>query len=632
MAHAAGLTGPRRARPFVVALGVTASLMALSLVVALVWRSRLQGAGREQFELDATQVEQVVVQRLQSAIDLVRDTRGSVTTEPVDAETFERMVAETLPVQLPSLVTVSMVEAVGRDDLAAFQAEHRDAGLTGFRVRSAEPGDADLAVATFEASTRAAPILSGYDLRSTPALNRALREREASTVRMTSLLTPLPRAVLRVHPDLGGSAFALVTPAGRGTWIVAVLSGSELARQAVTVADELDVVLSVGEDALGASAATSDGVAVDLAGAPAEARTSWEFPIVGGPLQVTIADLDGLAGGGWREPGMLLGAGLALSVLVGSLILVLARGRAGALAIASEAQEAQARSEQHFRAVVQHLSDLVLVVDEDFRVMFVTPSVSQLLGRDPTAVGARSLLELVHPDDQALLSSLTRRLGVSDVALVRFRHSDSEYRSFEVNVANRLDDPAIGGLVLTGHDVTGRIQLEDRLSHDATHDALTGLPNRALIRDRLEHALARAERTEGRVAVVFGDLDDFKVVNDEHGHLVGDQLLATVARRLRGAARAMDTVGRWAGDEFVVVCEELIDEPAALHVAHRLHHEAARPVTVEDGRQLDVQMSLGVALAEPGEGAEAVIDRADQAMYVAKADHRIVLAARETAA
>src|SRR4029453_9214487 len=99
MAHAAGVTGPRRARPFVVALGVTASLMALSLVVALVWRSRLQGAGREQFELDATQVEQVVVQRLQSAIDLVRDTRGPVTTEPVDAETFERMVAEHLPVQ-----------------------------------------------------------------------------------------------------------------------------------------------------------------------------------------------------------------------------------------------------------------------------------------------------------------------------------------------------------------------------------------------------------------------------------------------------------------------------------------------------------------------------------------------------
>jgi diguanylate cyclase (GGDEF)-like protein/PAS domain S-box-containing protein len=605
--------------------------MALSIVVALTWRSRLQGEGRDQFDVDSTQVEQMVVQRLQSAVGLVVETRASVEDDDsLTAESFELNVARALPDRLPSLVTVSLIETADEDALPAFEAAHILAGLPDFEVHSVEPGGADPAVATFEASTRGAPILSGYDLRGTPALNRALRSRGASAVRLTPRLSTLPRAVLRVHPDLGDSAFALVMPAGSGSWIVAVMSGDELALQGTTVDGELDVALSIDGEALGASTATADGVALDLEAVPSDARTTWEFPIAGGPLVVTVADLDGLAGGGWREPGLLLGAGIALSVLVGSLILVLARGRAGALLVASEAQEARARSEQNFRAVVQHLSDLVVVIDVDFEVGFVTPSVSRLLGRDAASVVRHSLMDHVHPDDQRLLESLTARPGVSDSGLIRFRHSDGAYRTFDVVVANRLEDPNIGELILTGHDVTDRVQLEDRLAHDATHDVLTGLPNRALIRDRLEHAMARAERTDTRVAVVFGDLDAFKEVNDLHGHLIGDRLLVAVARRLRNAARAMDTVGRWAGDEFVVVCEELDSEAAALMVAQRLHHEAARPLPTDEV-ELDVRMSLGVALAEPGESADSVIDRADQAMYLAKADHRIVFADKPAA-
>jgi diguanylate cyclase (GGDEF)-like protein/PAS domain S-box-containing protein len=317
---------------------------------------------------------------------------------------------------------------------------------------------------------------------------------------------------------------------------------------------------------------------------------------------------------------------MALSVLFGSLILVLARGRAGALAVATEAQLARDRSEQNFRAVVQHLSDLVFVTDGDLAITYVTPSVSALLGRDGAALLGRTVEELVHPADRSLLASLASRRGTSETGLIRFAHSDGSDRSFEVVVANRLEDPAIGGLVLTAHDVTDRVKLEHRLSHDATHDALTALPNRALIRDRLEHALNRAERTGSRVAVVFGDLDDFKAVNDIHGHLVGDQLLAEVARRLRGAARAMDTVGRWAGDEFVVICEELEDERGARLVAERLLGEVVRPVHT-GSTSVDVAMSLGVALAVPGEPADSVIDRADQAMYGAKTSAQITFAA-----
>ena len=281
----------------------------------------------------------------------------------------------------------------------------------------------------------------------------------------------------------------------RGSW--PCCPATSWPRQAADVDDELDVALAVGGSPVGASTARADGRAVDLDAVPSDARTVR--PIGDGPLEVTVADLDGLTGGGWREPGLLLGAGMALSILVGALVLVLARGRAGALRVASEAQLARDRTEENFRAVVQHLSDLVIVTDASTMISFVTPSVTRLLGREATSLPGGFLGDLVHPDDRSLLAALTSRTGVSEKGLIRFRHSDGSHRSFEVVVANRLDDPAIGGLVLTAHDVTDRVKLEDRLAHEATHDDLTGLPNRALIHDRLEHALVRASRTGGRV-------------------------------------------------------------------------------------------------------------------------------------
>ena len=628
MTRVAGVASPRQgARPFTVAVAVTVVLMALSVVAALGWRSQLQCDGREQFDLDATAAQQVVAQRLQSTVNVLQATRSTVDGDPssVTADAFDQTVAAALSAELPSLASVALVERVAEEDIDQLQADRVAAGLSDFEVLSVDEGGAPPAIATFEASTRAAPILSGYDLRAVPALAEVLTPGSNANHHISPRLEALPEDVLELHPDLGQSAFAMVIPAGPGSWVLALLSGDELAEQAAAVDDELDVALAVGDSPVGAST-VRDGRAVDLDAVPSDARTVRPFDIDGGPLLVTVADIDGLAGGGWREPGLLLGAGLALSILVGALVLVLAQGRAGALRVASEAQLARDRSEENFRAVVQHLSDLVLVTDASTMISFVTPSVARLLGREASSLPGGFLGDLVHPDDRALLAALTSRSGVSEKGLIRFRHSDGSDRSFEVVVANRLEDPAIGGLVLTAHDVTDRVKLEDRLAHEATHDDLTGLPNRALIHDRLEHALLRADRTGGRVAVVFGDLDSFKPINDKYGHLIGDRLLQGVARRMRGAARAMDTVGRYGGDEFVVVCEELEDEAGARLAAERLHQEVARPLDV-DLTMLDVAMSLGVALAAPGESAESVMHRADQAMYRAKAEQRITFAA-----
>ena len=365
MTRVAGVASPRQgARPFTVAVAVTVVLMALSVVAALGWRSQLQGDGREQFDLDATAAQQVVAQRLQSTVNVLQATRSTVDGDPssVTADAFDQTVAAALSAELPSLASVALVERVAEEDIDQLQADRVAAGLSDFEVLSVDEGGAPPAIATFEASTRAAPILSGYDLRAVPALAEVLTPGSNANHHISPRLEALPEDVLELHPDLGQSAFAMVIPAGPGSWVLALLSGDELAEQAAAVDDELDVALAVGDSPVGAST-VRDGRAVDLDAVPSDARTVRPFDIDGGPLLVTVADIDGLAGGGWREPGLLLGAGLALSILVGALVLVLAQGRAGALRVASEAQLARDRSEENFRAVVQHLSDLVLVTD-----------------------------------------------------------------------------------------------------------------------------------------------------------------------------------------------------------------------------------------------------------------------------
>jgi diguanylate cyclase (GGDEF)-like protein len=157
------------------------------------------------------------------------------------------------------------------------------------------------------------------------------------------------------------------------------------------------------------------------------------------------------------------------------------------------------------------------------------------------------------------------------------------------------------------------------LAHQASHDSLTGLPNRTLFLDRLEHALARARRSHAELAVVFLDLDDFKLVNDTQGHEAGDRLLLTLAPRLSAALRPADTIARFGGDEFVVLCEDLADEDDALHIARRMANACSRPVTIA-GHEYAVTVSAGVAMARPGQGATAsdLLRDADAAMYRAK--------------
>ena len=281
-------------------------------------------------------------------------------------------------------------------------------------------------------------------------------------------------------------------------------------------------------------------------------------------------------------------------------------------------QQSRAEGEQRLAALVRNATDVVVICDLDGRVRFGTPSLLSVLAVDPEAVIDASLADMVEPDDVETLHRVlsTVRDGEDRPLRLRMRHRDGRLLHVEGTVTNLLADPAVGGMVVTFRDVTQRVELEAQLSHQAFHDPLTGLANRQLFSDRLEHALS-SRSSDRALVVLFCDLDEFKNVNDSLGHGVGDRVLEEVGRRAVGAARIGDTVARLGGDEFAVLLEDT-DQREGEEIAERLLEAISRPIDL-DGTLLNPRVSIGLAGARPGERSGAdVLRNADVAMYLAK--------------
>jgi diguanylate cyclase (GGDEF)-like protein/PAS domain S-box-containing protein len=317
-------------------------------------------------------------------------------------------------------------------------------------------------------------------------------------------------------------------------------------------------------------------------------------------------------------------SGLALGAIVVSLCLVARLFVAQRQHAAIVAERATLASEARFRSLVQHSSDLIFVVDERGVVGFASSSSSRLLGRAPETLVGATLASLAHAEDAARVDGFVAMAanlpGVSPPAEWRLRRPDGESVEVEAIATNLLHDATVRGIVVNARDVGERKALLEQLAHQAFHDPLTGLANRALFRDRVMHAISIARRQGRTVTVLYLDLDDFKQINDSLGHAEGDRLLALVASRLRACARSTDTVARLGGDEFAILVEDVDAAASAERLAERIREQMQFPFTLASG-EVGITASIGSASTLTG-SMDEVMRHADAAMYAAKRSGR----------
>ena len=285
-------------------------------------------------------------------------------------------------------------------------------------------------------------------------------------------------------------------------------------------------------------------------------------------------------------------------------------------------------AERRFRALVRHSNECVMVLDEHLRVLQASDAVERIFGVSAEVAAAAPIgTGMDEVNHRALMRAYEAVLAHPETLQrveVRAPNAAGELRWIEAVLSNQLADPAVRGVVVNFWDVSERRELEDRLRSLAMHDPLTGLPNRSLLFERLERAVEglRGHGTRHSVGLLFIDLDHFKTVNDTLGHALGDRILTEVADRLAAVVRPGDTVARFGGDEFVVLCERLDDPGDAVVIAHRIDQALRRPLRVDE-REFELGVSIGISYADP-EAVDplAVLQDADAAMYRAKSEGR----------
>ena len=287
------------------------------------------------------------------------------------------------------------------------------------------------------------------------------------------------------------------------------------------------------------------------------------------------------------------------------------------------AEQALRDSEARFRAMAEHSADWIWSIDTAGRFTYSNLQGVTILGYSVDAFLAMDPVSLVHPDDlplhrETLLSALSAEDGWRNVVL-RWRHQNGTYRTFESSASALFSEAGqLIGFQGVDRDITERRQAEARIEFLASHDVLTGLPNRVLLRDRFKHAVATADRSRSSVAMLFLDLDKFKVVNDTLGHAAGDRLLLEVVSRLSRCVRESDTISRHGGDEFILLLNGLPDHDAAERIASKTLAQLADPVEI-DGHLLNASCSIGIAFyPEDGQDFDSLLQKADMAMYNAK--------------
>ena len=297
--------------------------------------------------------------------------------------------------------------------------------------------------------------------------------------------------------------------------------------------------------------------------------------------------------------------------------------------------------EQLFQLITENAADMIAVIDRNGQRLYNSPAYQKILGYGPEELATTSSMDQIHPDDRERVreaSAKANSTGRGERLEYRIRHKDGSWRFLE-STASAIQSPEgeTSGLVVVNRDITQRKRAEERLAHQSLHDTLTDLPNRALFLDRLQRIVTVSRRhSDFKFAVLFIDIDEFKVFNDSLGHAAGDSLLMQVAGRLTAGLRGSDTISRPSlgddaelfegqstlarpgGDEFTVLIEELHDPSDAIRVAERIQKRLAMPFD-SNGQEIVISVSIGIAFSNHG-GMEAqdILRDAEIAMYRAK--------------
>lgn len=285
------------------------------------------------------------------------------------------------------------------------------------------------------------------------------------------------------------------------------------------------------------------------------------------------------------------------------------------------AEEALRESEERYRALTENTYDLISEISIDGRYLYLSPNYKDVLGYDTGELLGKKVVDFIHPEDRpAVATGFGRVFEYFTLGQVvyRYMHKNGELRWFESTGKTYQTVTGEIRVVLVSRDITERQRYEETIRHQAFHDALTGLPNRLLFKDRLTLAMAHAKRNGQMLSVLFLDLDRFKLINDTLGHAVGDQLLQSVAKRLTDCVREDDTVARLGGDEFTLLLPEITQAENAAKVAHKILEAIRQPLNI-GAHELYITTSIGIVLyPTDGEDAETLLKNADTAMYRAK--------------